>query len=74
VISSTEANVRKTVTNKAGKTPNERHLAHKMTQESHTPRGDRAPLRSQNVFPNVAGDLRKVGSKKLVEVTSDRSE
>jgi stearoyl-CoA desaturase (delta-9 desaturase) len=74
VISSTEANVRKTVTNKAGKTPNERHLARKMTQGSHSLRGDRAPLRSQNVFPNVAGDLQKIGSKKLVEVTSDRSE
>jgi hypothetical protein len=34
LISSTEANVQKTVTNKAGKTPNERHLMHKMTQES----------------------------------------
>ncbi|MGC2627131.1 MAG: fatty acid desaturase [Candidatus Udaeobacter sp.] len=74
LISSSEANVRKTLTNKAGKTPNERHFAHKMTQESHSLRGDRAPLRSQNIFPNVAGDLQKVGSKKLAEVTSNRSE
>ena len=39
LISLSEANVRKTVTSeqvtsKAGKTPNERHLAHEMTQES----------------------------------------
>ena len=39
LVSLSEANVRKTVTSeqvisKAGKTPNERHLAHKITQES----------------------------------------
>ena len=74
LISSSEANVRKTVTSNAGKTPNERHFAHKMTQESSLTAGDRAPLRSQDIFLNGAGHLQKVGSKKLAEVTSDRSE